>query len=117
MKYLICLFLFTTIALNAQENESRRELVQEGELVKFAEYHANGNISQTGYFLDGKNHGDWVSYDLQGNKISEGSFAEGKKVNRWLFWNGDSLIEVDYKDNKILIIPFERFTSKSDDIK
>ena len=65
-------------------------------------YHVNGNISQTGYFLDGKNHGDWVSYDLHGNKISEGSFAEGKKVNRWLFWNGDSLIEVDYKDNKIL---------------
>ena len=29
-------------------------------------------------------------------------FEAGKKVNRWLFWNGDSLIEVDYKDNKIL---------------
>ncbi len=102
MKYLICLFLFTTIALNAQENESRREFVQEGESVKFTEYHVNGNISQTGYFLDGKNHGDWVSYDLHGNKISEGSFEAGKKVNRWLFWNGDSLIEVDFKDNKIL---------------
>ena len=47
------------------------------------------------------NHGDWVSYDLHGNKISEGSFESGKKVNRWFFWNGDSLIEVDYKDNKI----------------
>ena len=93
MKHLICLFLFTTLALNAQENESRREFVQEGESV---------NISQAGYFLDGKNHGDWVSYDLHGNKISEGSFEAGKKVNRWLFWNGDSLIEVDYKDNKIL---------------
>ena len=46
MKYLICLFLFTTIALNAQENESRREFVQEGESVKFTEYHLNGNISQ-----------------------------------------------------------------------
>ena len=42
MKYLICLFLFTTLALNDQENESRREFVQEGESVKFTEYHVNG---------------------------------------------------------------------------
>ena len=85
MKYLICLFLFTTLALNAQENESRREFVQEGESVKFTEYHVNGNISQTGYFLDGKNHGDWVSYDLHGNKISEGSFESGKKLTVGFF--------------------------------
>jgi antitoxin component YwqK of YwqJK toxin-antitoxin module len=35
-----------------------------------------------GAWEDGKNHGPWVSYYANGNKMSEGSYNKGKKVGR-----------------------------------
>ena len=75
--------------------------LQEGDLIHFNEYHDNGELSQTGYFLEGKNHGVWVSFDRQGVKRSKGVFSKGKKVDRWFFWNEGVLLEVDYKDNVV----------------
>lgn len=99
MKHFVYITLFTLSSLVAQENEAKRTFIQVGELIQFTEYHDNGELSQTGYFLDGKNHGVWVSYDRNGVKRSKGVFSQGKKVDRWFFWNEGALLEVDYKDN------------------
>ncbi|MGD1980689.1 MAG: nicotinic acid mononucleotide adenyltransferase [Flavobacteriaceae bacterium] len=99
MKHFVYITLFTLSSLVAQENEAKRTFTQVGELIQFTEYHDNGELSQTGYFLDGKNHGVWVSYDRNGVKRSKGVFSQGKKVDRWFFWNEGALLEVDYKDN------------------
>lgn len=101
MKHFIYISLLAFGSLLAQENTPKRTYVQEGELIKFSEYHDNGELSQTGYFLEGKNHGIWVSYDRQGIKLSKGVFSKGKKVDRWFFWNQGALLEVDYKDNLV----------------
>lgn len=101
MKQLIYITLFTFGSLVAQETEPKRTFVQEGDLIHFNEYHDNGELSQTGYFLEGKNHGVWVSFDRQGVKRSKGVFSKGKKVDRWFFWNEGVLLEVDYKDNVV----------------
>lgn len=66
-------------------------------------YHDNGVISQEGNFnADGKLQGQWISYDVQGNKIAEAHYDNGKKVGKWLFWNKDVLHEVDYNNNEII---------------
>lgn len=101
MKHLFYIALFTFGSIVAQENEPRRSFVQEGELIQYKEYHDNGVLSQKGYFLEGKNHGIWVSYDREGVKRSEGVFSKGKKIDRWLFWKEGALLEVDYKNNVV----------------
>ena len=47
--------------------------------IKFSEYYENGQLAQTGFLLDGKNHGVWQSYDINGIKKSKGVFLKGKK--------------------------------------
>ncbi len=65
-------------------------------------YHDNGKISQTGsYTLDGKLHGDWLSYDTNGNKMVVATYDNGKKTGKWFYWNKDTLKEVDYSNNAI----------------
>ena len=98
-KYFIYIIFFTFGSSLAQDKKPKRILTQQGEIIKFEEYHDNGILSQTGYFLDGKNHGIWMSYNSQGIKLSKGVYDKGKKTDRWFFWNEGILIEVDYKDN------------------
>ena len=92
-------FLSFGSIIMAQENGYRKTYIQEGELIKFSEYYENGQLAQTGFLLDGKNHGVWQSYDINGIKKSKGVFLKGKKVDRWFFWNNGQLLEVDYKNN------------------
>ena len=99
--YSIIIILFITMPLSAQENEQSKTYVQEGDQVKYTEFYTNGQIAQTGYFLNGKNHGFWTSFNLDGSKKSEGTFENGKKVNAWFFWNDSILIEVTYKNNNV----------------
>ena len=53
---------------------------------------------------NGKLHGVWKSYDNDGKKLSIGTYENGRKVGKWLFWNGDSLKEVEFIDSKIMSV-------------
>ena len=65
-------------------------------------YHDNGVVSQKGsYNQAGKLQGEWLKFDSKGNKIASAMYDNGKKVGKWFFWNGNSLTEVDYSNNKI----------------
>mgnify|MGYP000414897488 FL=1 len=97
----IFIFLFIAMPLTAQENDKSKSYVQEGDQIKYTEFHTNGQIAQTGYFLNGKNHGLWTSFNLDGTKKSEGTFNNGQKVDAWFFWNDKVLIEVTYKNNAV----------------
>jgi len=76
-------------------------LEQEGQLVKATYYYDNGKIQQQGYFKDGKLEGQWVSFDVNGNKKSIGEYKNGEKTGKWFFWNDKSLSEVDYSNSVI----------------
>ena len=102
MKNIFIIFFLVITSVTAQKNDLVKKYVQEENQIKFIEYFSNGTISQTGYIIDGKNHGIWISYDKNGNRLSEGNYINGKKENRWLFWNNLKLLEVTYQDNKIL---------------
>lgn len=92
-------FLICALALNAQEIEPKFE--KQDDLVKGTFYFDNGQISQEGTYKDGKLHGKWIAYNLDGKKISEAKYKEGKKEGTWFFWTEEKLVEVEYDHNRI----------------
>jgi antitoxin component YwqK of YwqJK toxin-antitoxin module len=101
MKRIILIFaLLLTVYGFAQKANVQTEKV--GDLTKATYYYENGNIEQQGTFnSEGKLHGEWVSYDVNGEKLAIGKYDNGKKVGKWLFWQKGVVKEVDYKDSKI----------------
>ncbi len=102
MRKILTLLVMVCGALNMQAQEVAPTYEKEGDMVKATFYHDNGVISQTGYFADGKLHGEWIMYDTAGKKIATGRYDMGAKDGKWFFWKDEILQEVDYKDNKII---------------
>ena len=106
MKKLLILIvaLICSAALFSQEVK-KNVLEVENNLIKVTMFHDNGEISQTGYYtLDGKLHGNWFSYDAEGNKLVSAEYDNGKKVGKWTFIEKDVLRDVDYTKNKIYYV-------------
>lgn len=101
MKKIILIFVLLLTGYGfAQKANVKTERV--GDLIKATYYYANGNIEQQGTFnSEGKLHGEWVSYDLNGEKLAIGKYDNGLKVGKWLFWQKGVVKEVEYKDSKI----------------
>ncbi|MGX1928287.1 toxin-antitoxin system YwqK family antitoxin [Flagellimonas sp. 2504JD4-2] len=97
------IFLVTalfSVCMYAQKAEPTLEKV--GEMVKATYFHENGEIAQTGHYLEGKLHGQWFMYNQEGRKIASGKYVNGVKSGKWFFWEGEQLKEVDYADNRIV---------------
>ncbi|NNC62029.1 MAG: nicotinic acid mononucleotide adenyltransferase [Eudoraea sp.] len=94
----------TTSVVYSQKDREQK-LNKETNLIEVTEYHDNGLVSQEGTFnLEGELHGEWVSYNDQGEKISRGSYLNGQRTGIWYFWLGDSVKEVEYSKNAIASI-------------
>ena len=100
MKTLVTIMAFAICAVAFPQN-IEPTFEKEGETVKATYFHENGQIAQTGFFMDGKLHGEWKMYNEEGKKIVMGQYALGKKTGKWFFWEKDGLKEVDYADNKV----------------
>ncbi|MEX0273773.1 MAG: toxin-antitoxin system YwqK family antitoxin [Flavobacteriaceae bacterium] len=87
------------LGMYAQDMEPKFE--EMGDKVRATYFHDNGTISQMGYFKDGKLHGDWVMFNEQAEKIAMGTYVAGKKTGKWFFWEGDTVKEVNYEDNRV----------------
>lgn len=98
---LMTLALIGSLTANAQ---SEPRLSSENGLVKATYHHTNGQISQEGYFKDGKPHGQWNAYDESGHKTATGNYENGVKSGKWLFWNKASLSEVDYQESRVAVV-------------
>jgi len=99
-KALFLMTLMVSVSVFSQKPEPTFE--NEGKLLKATYFHDNGEVSQTGYFLNGKLHGDWVMFDAGGTKIATGTYENGIKTGKWFFWKMDNLSEVDYAANRIV---------------
>ncbi|WP_340076052.1 nicotinic acid mononucleotide adenyltransferase [Leptobacterium sp. I13] len=103
MKNLMLTFaMLFSVVLIAQE--SKPTLEKEGDLIKATYFHDNGQISQTGYYLNDKPHGEWKAYNTEGEKIAMGLYDLGKKTGKWFFWTEGKLSEVNYEDSKIVSV-------------
>lgn len=97
---IIAILLVGTISI-AQEIHKPTYTIK-GDLIEAVIYHDNGIIAQTGYYTkDNKLEGEWISYDVQGNKTAEANYNNGVKVGTWMFYNGTEKKEVTYKDARI----------------
>jgi antitoxin component YwqK of YwqJK toxin-antitoxin module len=101
-KYFISATIMVSAIISAQSVQPKLEA--EGQLVKATYYYENGQVSQQGFFKDGKPEGSWVAYDLSGNKKSIGEYSQGQKSGKWFFWNDATLSEVDYTNSRIAAV-------------
>ncbi|WP_339626561.1 nicotinic acid mononucleotide adenyltransferase [uncultured Maribacter sp.] len=74
---------------------------KEGDMVKATYFHANGEVSQQGYFLNERLEGEWKMFNEKGDKIAMGNYENGVKSGKWLFWEGDVKSEVNFDNNRI----------------
>lgn len=104
-KLLITIVLVSlSVTMYAQENKVLT-LNEETNLIEAKIYHDTGKLAQTGsYTLDGLLQGEWISYDTSGVKTAVANYNKGRKEGTWLFYTGDILKEVTYKDSKILAV-------------
>ncbi|RPD96612.1 nicotinic acid mononucleotide adenyltransferase [Aureibaculum marinum] len=100
-KIAILLIVFCVSFSFAQQNENKVKLEKKGDLTEATFYYDNGQIDQHGFFKDGKLHGTWTSYNLDGDKIVVGNYNNGEKVGKWIHKTNNVLKEVDYTNDKI----------------
>lgn len=98
-KLFIAVMLVVSGVIFAQENNVKHEIVNK--MVKSTYYYDNGQIQQEGFYKNGKVHGEWISYNMDGEKVAIGKYENGKKVGKWFFWSGADLMEVDYTDTRV----------------
>lgn len=72
-----------------------------GSYIEVVAYHENGQIKETGAYMNNKPHGDYRQYNEEGELIRSGEYVHGEKQGIWLFKSGegDLLYQVQYKDN------------------
>ncbi len=103
MKVLVMAAMMIGMIATAQEVKPQFEKTDDG-LVKATYFHENGKVSQTGTFLNNKRHGEWISYDTDGQKTAQAAYSHDRKTGKWFFWNDDQLTEVDYSGNAIVSV-------------
>ena len=106
MKNVLLLFSFFMFCAFAHAQKDKVvSLNKDTNLLDVVYYHDNGEISQTGsYTLDGKLHGNWMSYNSKGEKMASANYDHGKKVGKWFYWQNETLKEVDYNKNEIVSV-------------
>lgn len=101
---LIAAILFVSLPVFAQESNNVK-YDKKGDLTEATYFYADGNIQQQGTFNEeGKLHGVWTSYDVNGDKLAVGNYENGRKVGKWLFWSNGSLKEVVYTNSRIVSV-------------
>ncbi len=103
MKKLILTLALTLVFTAAfAQKEKELKLNEETNLIEATYYHMNGVISQEGTFnLERKLHGEWMSYNEEGEKLAQGTYEGGVKSGKWFFWDNGMMKEVEFNDNAI----------------
>ncbi|MAM19764.1 toxin-antitoxin system YwqK family antitoxin [Christiangramia flava] len=102
MKNILCAALFATGSVAFAQTEAPKPVFEkQGELMKGTFYYDDGSIRQEGTYKNGKLHGEWISYNQNGEKTAIAQYKQGEKDGVWFFWSGDKLTQVEYNQNNI----------------
>ena len=102
MKNTIFLLAFLICAVSFGQQKRDLKLNNDTNLIDVTYYHDNGVVSQKGsYTLDGKLHGEWLSFNAQGEKTVSANYDNGKKVGKWIHWIDGVIKEVNYDNNVV----------------
>jgi antitoxin component YwqK of YwqJK toxin-antitoxin module len=104
-KKVLLLFVLLISVVSFAQQERKLELNKDTNLIDVTYYHDSGVVSQIGsYTLDGKLQGEWLSFDIKGDKSVSANYDNGKKVGKWFYWSDKTLKEVDYTNNAIVSV-------------
>lgn len=98
---LLLALLFVAVSTYAQA-DTNTKTEKKGDMTEVTYYYEDGSLQQQGTFnAEGKLHGTWTSFDVNGKKLMVGTYENNKKVGKWFFWTDGKLKEVDYLDSRI----------------
>lgn len=99
---LLALLVLSATGVFAQEMKKDIYVLTVDDLIEATLHHNNGVVAQKGqYTKDGKLHGEWTSFDAQGNKTAIATYNNGEKTGTWLFFIEDDIKEVTFMDSRI----------------
>lgn len=103
MKNFVLMLVFVVLGSHViAQDTAKKEIVKKGNVYDVTVFHENGMISQQGqYNHEGIVHGTWTSYDSKGNKTAVAQYNHGVKTGTWYFYQGETLSEVKYSNNRI----------------
>ncbi|MFK7001236.1 toxin-antitoxin system YwqK family antitoxin [Flavobacterium oreochromis] len=99
-KFMSIVALLFTVVSFSQLIEPKYEI--QNDLIKATYYYDNGKVMQEGFYKDGKVHGKWTSYTVEGKESAIGQYELGKKVGIWFFKQEGVIAQVDYNDNSLV---------------
>ena len=102
MKIKIVLFLALMTITMGFSQEVAPKYEKHDDLVKATYFYQDGSIKQIGFFANEKLHGEWISYDDNGNKTTIAQYEHGKKTGTWLVLTNGVVKKVTYKANKVI---------------
>lgn len=66
-------------------------------ILKFTRFTENGKVIETGMLKNRKPHGEWRSYDIQGEVIAIAEFKNGKRIKVVSFQDDGKVYTILYK--------------------
>ena len=77
-------------------------MAKEGEAVPKVEYYANGNVKVSGFHLEGKMHGAWEFFRMDGSVMRSGEFDRGTQLGSWRTYDqaGRIVKETDFSKRR-----------------
>lgn len=61
----------------------------------FQAFHPNGVLASEGYYLDGKENGQWRDYHANGQAAAEGTYDDGIEAGVWRYWTADGVPDLN----------------------
>ena len=106
MKKIFIIVIMLCASITFAQEDKNVKYVENGDFTEATYYYDNGAIKQEGTFnAEGKLHGEWISYDINGDKTTVANYVNGKKSGKWQFWSNDGVVrEVIYENSKIVSV-------------
>ncbi len=102
-KSILLLGLLVVVASTFGQADTNVKIEKKGDITEATYYYQDGTVQQMGTFnSEGKLHGTWTSFDVDGKKLMIGNYENNIKVGKWFFWTDEKLKEVDYLDSRIV---------------
>jgi antitoxin component YwqK of YwqJK toxin-antitoxin module len=115
MKYILSIVcLFVGLFLNAQ-NKELKTYYDNGKLKSIYNYQdasnytvqnffENGNLSETGRFVNAKMDGVWVNFTENGQRAGEAFYSNGVKTGDWKVYDqtGSLKYKITYQNDRIV---------------
>lgn len=102
MKKIVVNLMMLCVGLSFAQKERTLVLNEDTRLIEVTYFHDNGEVSQTGFYTEeGKLHGEWIKFCKEGNRLAEARYNNGNKVGKWLFYDGNTIKEVNYSENLV----------------